>query len=125
MTALPSTELTGMTVLVVEDDFFIASDTIDMLVTAGAATVGPFGWVEEALAAASNPDVALDFAILDVDLHGARTYQVADALTKRGVPFVFASGFGSDALGPAYRHHTRLEKPVNERALLALIHAAR
>ena len=121
--AIPVKDLAGRRVLVIEDDYVIATDLVDMLSSVGAVPVGPIGRVDEALALASDQSVALDLAILDVDLHGTATYGVVDALTARGVPVVLTTGFSSDALDPAYRALPRLEKPVGQRALLALLRA--
>ena len=117
------TSLAGRRVLVVEDDYMIATDLVDVLAAAGAVPVGPAGWMEQALAVASDRAIRLDFAILDINLHGAPSYPVADALAARGIPVMFTTGFGADAVDPAYREHPRLEKPVSERALLQAIKA--
>ena len=37
---------------------------------------------------------SLDAALLDISLAGTLSYPVADMLVARGVPFVFASGYG-------------------------------
>jgi DNA-binding response OmpR family regulator len=111
----------GWRVLVVEDDYVIATDMVALLRTAGALPIGPVGWEDEALAFVSNPANGLDLAILDVDLHGTPSYRVADALAARGVPTIFTTGFGSDALPAAYRGYPRLQKPVGEHALMAAI----
>ena len=110
--------LQGCRVLVVEDDYVIATDLAEMLRSAGAHPVGPLGWADAALALASAPASALDLAIMDVDLHGGPSYVIADALTARHVPVIFTTGFGSEALAAAYRGYMRLEKPVSETALM-------
>jgi CheY-like chemotaxis protein len=115
----------GARVLVVEDDYVIATDTMEMLRSAGAVPVGPFSWEDEALAFASDAANLLDLAILDVDLHGKPSYRVADALAARGVPVIFTTGFGTDALAPAYRGCPRLEKPVSDQALIAALRLQR
>ncbi len=113
--------LAGRRVLVVEDDYIIATDVLDMLVSAGAVPVGPIGWEDEALALVTGAAVPLDLAILDIDLHGTLSYRIADALTARGIPLVFATGFNSEAVAQPYRGYPRLEKPVSQRALLATL----
>ncbi len=44
----------------------------------------------EALIAGSR----FDAAVLDVNIHGRQSYDVAALLRESGVPFVFASGYG-------------------------------
>ncbi len=113
--------LGGLRFLVVEDDYLIATDMVDLLELMGARTIGPVGRVEDALALLEVEGDALDGAVLDLDLSGRLAYPVADALAARGLPFVFATGFAADAIDPAYRGCTRLEKPVDPRALLAAL----
>ena len=63
-----------------------------------------------------------DVAILDVDLRGETSARVAEALARRGIPFVVMSGYGgSGAREPAYEGHPRLAKPVDPVALLAAL----
>ncbi len=112
--------LLGKRILVVEDDYMIAYDMVDALRAAGAVPVGPVGRMGDTLKLLRT-EAALDGAVLDVDLHGTPSYPIADALIANGVPFVFATGFSAEALDPAYRHHPRLEKPISERALAAIL----
>ncbi|WP_455274181.1 hypothetical protein [Rhizobium herbae] len=41
--------------------------------------------------------------MLDVNLNGDKSFPIADALVAQGVPFVFATGYGIDALTDNYR----------------------
>ena len=106
-------------VLVVEDDFMIGDVLAEVLESQGAMVVGPIGRTGEALVAVQEQAPRLDVAVLDIDLHGERSYPVADALLSRGIPFVFTTGFNAEALAPAYRKHARLEKPLSGTALVA------
>jgi hypothetical protein len=42
--------------------------------------------------------LACDIAILDVNLNGQKTFPIAEALSRRGMPFVFATGYGAGGL---------------------------
>jgi hypothetical protein len=53
----------------------------------------------------------LDIAILDVNLNGQEVYLVAAALATRGIPFVFATGYGKHSLRPPYDDRPMLPKP--------------
>lgn len=110
--------LAGRRILVVEDDFMIGEALSDVLAAAGATVVGPFGWLPDALAAIRDRTIEFDLAILDVDLHGKKSYAAADALVDRKVPFVFTTGYDCSAIDAAYRHHARCEKPVGGRAIV-------
>lgn len=90
--------LHGVRVLVVEDEPIVAMCLEDMLIELGCDVVGPAAQLASGLALAEGE--ALDAAILDINLGGERSYPIAAALRGRGLPYVFASGYG--AADPAY-----------------------
>ncbi len=55
--------------------------------------------------------------MLDIDLHGEKSYAIADSLTQRHVRFVFTTGYGAHALELAYLVYPRCEKPLDARML--------
>lgn len=116
-----ATALRGQRVLIVEDDYFGAQALVAMLQACGAETVGPIGWVPEAVAFVTTQSSTFDTAVLDINMHGEKSYPIADALTAQGKRFVFATGYGSDAVEESYRHYPRCEKPFNMKTLLALL----
>jgi DNA-binding LytR/AlgR family response regulator len=110
-------ELDGRRILVVEDDFLVAHALCALLEAAGATVAGPIGWADEALALVNDSTNVFDSAVLDIDLHGEKSYVIADALAKRNVRFVFATGYGADALDSDYLDYPRCEKPFDARTL--------
>ncbi|MGF6301189.1 MULTISPECIES: hypothetical protein [Paraburkholderia] len=72
--------------------FLVAPGLAALLAEAGTTVVGPIGWAEEALAFVEDEADTLDGAVLDVNLHGEKSYSIADALTRRHVRFVFVTG---------------------------------
>jgi CheY-like chemotaxis protein len=52
-----------------------------------------------------------DLAILDVNLDGRKSFPVADILSSRGIPFLFATGYGASGIEPAYAGSPVLSKP--------------
>jgi CheY-like chemotaxis protein len=88
--------LASKQVLVVEDELLVSMLIEDALVDAGCRIVGPFANLSDALLAARNE--AIDIALLDVNLRGEKVYPVADILTERGIPFVFLTGYGKNAI---------------------------
>ena len=123
MVELDGQPLNGRRILVIEDDYLIAETLAEVLAAAGAIVTGPFGTAGEAHAALTQPGLSLDAAVLDIDLHGQKSYAVADAMIRRGIPFVLTTGYDENAVDAAYRHHPRCEKPVTSRAILAALAA--
>jgi CheY-like chemotaxis protein len=111
--------LEGRTILVVEDDYMIASVLIDVLEDAGARVVGPLSYVQEAVDFIERGDARLDGAVLDVNLHGERSYPIADRLIARGIHLVFVTGY--DSLEAAYRSYPRCQKPFEGEALISAL----
>jgi DNA-binding response OmpR family regulator len=105
----------GQRVLVVEDEAIVAMLLEDMLIEMGFEVVGTVGQFDQAVRAID--DGACDFVILDLNLDGKETYPLADMLAARGVPFVFATGYGSSGLKSGWRDFPVLEKPFQLRDL--------
>jgi CheY-like chemotaxis protein len=105
----------GRRILLVEDEGMIAMLVGDMLEDLGHELVRVANRLEEAIAAARNE--AIDLAILDLNLGGVLTYPAADVLVERGVPFIFATGYGSAGLKEAYSGWPTLQKPFDTEAL--------
>jgi CheY-like chemotaxis protein len=103
-------------VLVVEDEYMLARDLCGELEQAGAVVVGPTPNIEGALALIAS-ERRIDVAALDVNLRGELAFPVADALSARGVPFVFVTGYEDKTLFAAYAEVPRCEKPLNVVAL--------
>ena len=112
-------ELEGLRVLVVEDEFLVATLIEDMLESAGCVVSGPIPRVAEALDAMH--DGAYDAAILDVNLAGERVDAVADALSQRNVPFMFVTGYSTGALPAGFAERPRLCKPFKKADLLGTL----
>jgi two-component SAPR family response regulator len=119
--------LGGLKILVVEDEtmlFFLAED---MLTELGCAGVLHASRVKDALAllASERPDVAM----LDVNLAGEKAYPIAERLVDIDVPFVFATGYGSEGIPSNWASRPVVQKPFTldmlGRAILAALASAR
>src|SRR4051812_42718091 len=102
-------------VLLVEDEALIAMLVEDMIHDGGGEMVGSAGKLTEAVDLARSAQA--DVALLDVNLGGASSYPVADVLRGRGVPIVFASGYGSGALIQRFQDCPILDKPFDQHSL--------
>ena len=112
------------TILVVEDEYVIAQDVASQLERAGARVLGPVGRLGAALALlAQEPHVS--GAILDVKLHDELVYTLAEALERRGIPYIFATAYGREELSPRFRHARYLGKPFTIRNVIATLRSAK
>jgi DNA-binding LytR/AlgR family response regulator len=115
-----------MHVLIVEDDFIIASELEAVLTEAGAEIAGSCRNVAEALAvietfAVSGIDGVIA-AILDIRLGSETIAPVARALAAHGVPFVFYSGqVQNDPIRAEWPRSRIVEKPAVARAIVAAV----
>lgn len=112
--------LAGKRILVVEDEFIVAAMVEDELIELGAVVVGPVCKIEDRLSLAKRE--ALDAAILDVNINGERSSAIADALAARGIPFVFATGYGG--IGLERSTAPILDKPYTAEKLAAALERA-
>jgi CheY-like chemotaxis protein len=56
---------------------------------------------QEVMVYAGSSDI--DFAVMDMNLAGILSFPVADVLRQRGIPFVFATGYGGAGVADAIR----------------------
>lgn len=78
------------TVLIVEDELFVALDIQDIVEAIGCDVDGPYQTVVEAMTAVERQQP--DCAVLDVRLLDGEVFPAADRLRDDGVPLVFHSG---------------------------------
>lgn len=102
-------------VLLVEDEVLIAMMVEYYLHEIGISDVVVAHALESGLHEARSG--AFDFAVLDINLHGRRSFPIADELRRRGVPFVFSSGYGPRGVEAGYDDAIVLTKPYSVRAL--------
>lgn len=112
--------LSGLHVLVVEDEYLMATDLAEALELDGADVVGPAASVRKAQAL-MDTGAPIDIAVLDVNLAGEYVFAVADRLAAADVPFVFITGYDASLLPPRFGGCFRLEKPVDLRAVIRTV----
>lgn len=116
--------LNGRRIFVVEDESAIVMLLEDMLEELGCELAAASARPAQAIAAIPR-STPIDAAILDINLDGQTSYDVADALAASGIPFAFATGYGSNGLKDGYAHRPVLQKPFTlvelERTLSHLI----
>ena len=103
-------------VLVLEDNATIGLSMRDLLSAAGLEVLGPAMNLEEAIAHVLNSRI--DAAFLDVELYGYPSFEVADALAVKGIPFVFCTGHAERIRESRHKGHHVLRKPVTDEEVL-------
>lgn len=92
-------DLAGISILLLEDEYMIALDAEQSLRDFGAERVEIASTLREAEELAAT--VRFDVALLDVNINGQMSFPLAKSLQERGVPVVFATGYelkGREAL---------------------------
>ena len=112
-------DLSGQHVLVVEDDYYLASDTARALRGAGAGVLGPCP--TEAAARDELEERRPDAAVIDINLGSGPSFTLAEILMSRGIPFLFMTGYDIDVIPAAFETVERLQKPVELRQIVAAV----
>src|SRR5688572_3987591 len=84
-------ELSGASVLLLEDEFLIALDAEQILAELGARAVLTVSNISEARAQIARG--GFELAVLDVNVNGEMSFEIADLLRENGIPYIFASGY--------------------------------
>lgn len=95
----PEAATIGGVALLVEDSLIIAMDAEDILISLGADRVVTANGVAQAMAEIDREPITV--AVLDFNLGSETSLPVALELAKRGIPFVFATGYGEQLVLPA------------------------
>lgn len=112
----------GLRVFVVEDESLVLFNLEDILAELKCTIVGPAMRMQQALDMAGQ-DIAADVAILDVNIGGQTVFPVAEALTARGIPVAFATGYGRGGLPEEWQHCPVLMKPYTDQDVVSALAA--
>lgn len=110
----------GLRILLVEDNFLVATSIKRMLTDWGCEVVGPAPSVAEGLRLAAGGD--LHGGILDINIQGGSSAPIAAGLEQRSCPYFFITGYASPHLLPeGLMRRRRLNKPFSREALWTAI----
>ena len=98
-------------VLLVEDEGGVALLIEDMLEELGCQVVASVAHLARAYEAARS--LRLDLAVLDVNLRGQSSFDLARTLGELGVPFLFSTGYGNGGVPDEFQDRPVLAKPFN------------
>jgi CheY-like chemotaxis protein len=117
---LQSERAAGKRILVTEDEFLVALVVEETLQSLGCSVLGPFSDLAEATEVAAREQV--DAALLDINLGGEMVYPLAEHLHRRGIPFVFTTGYAVKDVPEQFRVFECLRKPVSPWTLKRVVH---
>jgi CheY-like chemotaxis protein len=113
----------GLSVLLVEDEYLIALDAEQILKGLGVNKVEIVASFNEAEKRAA--DGRFDLAVLDVNINGQFSFPIATTIGRRGIPFVFASGYElRGRLEPGFDNTVCVTKPYTSDRLKEALSAA-
>lgn len=109
-------------VLLVEDNYLVATALEQTLFDLGCQVVGPAPSLKRGLELAEQAD--LHGAILDINIVGGSSAKIADVLLRRHLPFFFITGYASPQLLPeSMRHVRKLTKPIDHKQLAQAVYS--
>jgi DNA-binding NtrC family response regulator len=114
--------LAGRRILIVEDEILLAMELEDMLAEAGCTDMVTAGTVQAALERLHR--WRPDGAVLDLNLHGEKSFPVADALDEASIPFVMVSGHSRSIVPSRHAERPFVEKPSHPLRVLRTLEAA-
>jgi DNA-binding NtrC family response regulator len=94
-----------------EDEYFLANDLERALRAQGAEVIGPIAELSEAFSQLGHDE--FDAAVIDINLRDELAYSIADELMPRDIPFVFATGYGSEQIPKRFRNVKSWQKPYD------------
>ena len=112
-------DLTGRRILVVEDDYYLATDTARALRGAGAEVLGPCATEEDAQA--ELEEQRPDAVVVDVNLGLGPSFKLAQRLKDGAIPFVFTTGYDAGVIPAEFEAFERLEKPLQLRHIVGAV----
>ena len=111
--------LTGLTILVLEDDYLLAEDTRRTLEAAGATVLGPCRSASQARTLTSKK--MPDCAIVDINLGEGPNFEPARDFLAQGVPILMTTGYDGSVIPEELREHPCLQKPVPADKILSAV----
>ena len=93
----------------------VAMNIEDMLADLGHDVAGIASRLDAGMDLARNG--GFDIAMLDVNLAGDLSFPIADILQERGIPYLFATGYGRKGISDDYDSAPVLQKPFRARDL--------
>jgi CheY-like chemotaxis protein len=102
---------TGAGIFLLEDETLIRMMLVDMVTELGHRVVAEAANIEQGLKQAEVAE--FDLAMLDVNLSGQNSAEIAEVVRRRGLPLLFVTGYTSNGLPPPFDQSSTLHKPFS------------
>lgn len=109
-------DLSGLSVLIVEDEYYLAMEMQDQIERVGGRVVGPVGGLAEGVQAIERGGI--DCALIDINLGEGPSFEIAEALCRASIPFLFLTGYDAATIPGRFDNIECIQKPANFSALL-------
>jgi DNA-binding NtrC family response regulator len=106
-------------IFLVEDETLIRMMLVQIVEELGHRVVAEATSVNDGRSRAEIEDY--DLAILDINLQGFNVQPVAQAISRRGLPFFFLTGYGSRGVPDEFKGFPVLRKPCTTEELKSTI----
>jgi len=111
--------LAGLRILIVEDMGLIAFELQMVLERMGCTIGGIASRLSEAKEMAQTAE-AVDGVLLDLNLSGESSYDVAKILHERGIPLIIMSGYDTSKIPADFASDAYLQKPFSHEDLASM-----
>jgi len=111
----------GARILLLEDEPLVSMALEDALLDLDCVVLGPFLHLAEALAYVHDHPGEIDLAILDINIHGERSFALADLLLQLDIPFFFSTGYDEAGIDLRWRAWPNLGKLFTRARLADMI----
>ncbi|MCJ8143775.1 response regulator [Ancylobacter sp. A5.8] len=113
--------LNGARIFIVEDESLVALMIEAMVEELGGQVIGSARRIDEALDFVGSSHEQIDIALLDINLGGMHSYEIAQAVTGWGIPLVFSTGYNDGSIIEEWRSQPLLSKPFQLAELQAAL----
>ena len=103
--------LSGLGIVILEDDYYQAQDSRMILEKAGARIVAASATIPDLDALLA--DGAVDLVLIDINLGHGMSFDFARSLKARAIPFVFLTGYDTGILPDDLEGSPHLGKPAD------------
>ncbi|AMJ62532.1 hypothetical protein AXW83_21480 [Bosea sp. PAMC 26642] len=112
--------MSDIRILIVEDDPFIAMD-IEYAVMEKLGGRAELIIVESVAEARKAAQLKVSCALLDIDVVGGKTFDIAASLLHKGTPFAFVSGSTPDEVPTPLRDVRFVRKPFSTNEIVSFV----